>query len=367
VAELRTDWLTGRSVIIAENRAGRPNEFAPPSGALPQAPPELPPNCPFCAGHEESTPPAVYEQTDAAGRWQVRVIPNKFPAVSIDAGDTASARRATATITPRVEAIVAEFPCAELSLPSAPLPVAESSLPIEVAPAFGAHEVIIESPRHLLRTASLSVRELHDALEAYRARLAHWRDDGRLQYALVFKNQGPRAGASLAHLHSQLVALPAVPSKIASELARAEQAYRKRRACPYCEWVAAERTGGERIVLDRDGFVAFCPAAGLQPYETWLLPAGHEPSFDESLPSRRVDQLSAVLHALVDRLESLLPSADYNVLLRTAPWIAGIEPWSHWRIELLPRVASLAGMELGSGVHINPLSPEHAAARLREI
>jgi UDPglucose--hexose-1-phosphate uridylyltransferase len=237
----------------------------------------------------------------------------------------------------------------------------------EIAPAGGAHEVIIESPRHLLRTAELSTGELRDVLDAYALRLAHWRSDGRLRYALVFKNQGPQAGASLAHLHSQLIALPAVPAAVGRELARAEQAYRQDRTCPYCRWIAHERAAADRVVWERDGFIAFCPPASLQPFETWLLPTEHAPWFEHPMSPKTFDELSVALHALITRLESVLPAATYNVLVRTAPWMDGIEPWSHWRIEILPRLAALAGMELGTGIHINPLSPEHAAERLRTV
>ena len=360
--ELRTDWLTGRSVIVAENRAGRPNEFAVRPGYLPTAADSPPRYCPFCPGHEADTPPTVYEQTDAAGHWQIRVIPNKFPALTMGADDSVSSP--TSPLPP--EAIVAEFPCAELSFapPAERRPAAGVAA---VAPAVGAHEVIIESARHVRRTAELSASELHHVLEAYAARLAYWRDDERLRFALVFKNQGPNAGASLGHLHSQLIALPAVPAAIARELARAEQAYGEEGICPYCRWIAQERAAAQRIVLDRDGFIAFCPSASLQPFETWLLPTEHAPWFEQPLRPEMLERLSGVLHALIARLESLLPEPSYNLLLRTSPWTDGIEPCSHWRIELLPRLASLAGMELGTGIHINPLAPEHAAERLREI
>ncbi|MCI0491985.1 MAG: DUF4921 family protein [Planctomycetes bacterium] len=371
--ELRTDWLTGRSVIVAENRADRPNEFAnelsqagiaalggadSPDGTAagdPRAARAAGPGCPFCPGHERDTPPAVYEQCDDEGHWQVRVIPNKYPAVTW----TANAARPA----PPVEAIVAEFPSAEISLAPA---MANNTQAGEVATAaFGAHEVIIESSRHLLQTAALSIRELRNVLAAYFARLQHWREDGRLKYALVFKNQGPAAGASLGHLHSQLMALPAVPPNIIAELRRAEQMFRRTGDCPYCRLIARERAAGQRIVLERDGFVAFCPAASLQPLETWLLPADHEASFETPSQADRLDRLAGTLHTLIARLETLLPGANYNLFVRTMPWLPNVEPWSHWRIELLPRVASLAGIELGAGVHINPFSPEHAASRLR--
>lgn len=144
MSELRTDWLTGRTVILAEHRAERPNEFA--AAELVARPLVAAAPCPFCPGQESITPPAVYTKVDGDGRWLVRVVPNKFPVVAID----------------------------------------------EPA-AAGAHEVIIESPRHVDRVAAISIAEFADVFDAYRERLAYWHASGRFQYGLVFKNLGAKA------------------------------------------------------------------------------------------------------------------------------------------------------------------------------
>lgn len=369
--ELRTDWLTGRRVIIAENRAARPNEFGGDSeqsvaaGTHASVPADqhativAPANCPFCPGHEGETPQTVYEQCDDGGHWRVRVFPNKFPAVTFAAPD-----HPVAPIAPVVvEAIVAEFPCAELSYSTAPDPDEASHWQL-FSPALGAQEVIIESARHVTRTGALSARRLRDVLRAYAARLKFWRDDGRTRYALLFKNQGASAGASLSHLHSQLLVLPDVPPSVAPELSRAHDSYRHHRTCPYCRWIERERAHKQRIILDRDGYVAFCPSASVQPLEFWILPGEHQPSF-ELLDADALDRLAEVSHLLIERLESLLPVASYNMLLRTGPWIAGVDDWCHWRIEVLPRVSTFAGLELGTGIYINSFAPERAAERLR--
>jgi UDPglucose--hexose-1-phosphate uridylyltransferase len=325
VAELRKDWLTGRTVILAENRANRPNEFAigaDGSGISSAAGGAV---CPFCPGQESLTPPAVYEQADGDGRWRVRVVPNKYPALTLEADTPAAA-----------------------------------------AAALGAHEVVVESARHVDRVSDLSPAEFAHVLEAYAARLGHWHDDGRFEFGLVFKNRGPIAGATLAHLHSQLVALPALPPKVAAEFERAEQSFRGHRNCPYCRLIEDERTAGERVVLERDGLIAFCPLASLQPYEVWLLPTAHEPWFERWWSAGEAgERLAATLHLLVARLEAIVPASAYNLLLRTAPWRESALRCGHWRIEVLPRTNSLAGLELATGIHINPLSPAHAAERLR--
>lgn len=332
--ELRTDWLTGRTVLIAENRAHRPNEFSsysslfsPPDGAAASAAvsPGVQLACPFCPGNEANTPPAGYEQCDASGAWRLRVIPNKYPALSLD----------------------------------------ESSQSPPIT-AFGAHEVIVETPRHIDRTSQLSQSELRCVLEAYATRLNHWRADPRFAYGLAFKNQGHRAGASLSHLHSQLVALPFVPLTVAAEQGRAREHFDQTSQCAYCEWIAAERSDEARMVADVPGFVAFCPSVSIQPLEVWILPSVHAPWFETAMDSQALDGLAALLHPLIQRSESLLPDPSFNLLLRTAPWHDDVQAYSHWRIELLPRMNSIAGLETATGIFINPIAPERAAAQLRE-
>lgn len=344
--DLRTDWLTGRTVLVAENRAFRPNEFITDSKfqsasdgetASAAGQTSAATSCPFCPGNESQTPPPEYEQLDDAAHWQLRVIPNKFPAVT----------NPVVTGGPPVVHSAGEPPAATC------------------IPALGAHEVIIESARHIDRTSALSARELRGALEAYANRLRHWQSDDRLAYGLVFKNQGPRAGASIAHLHSQLLALPAIPPAVGAELSRAKDAYDQNATCPYCCLLEQEQRAGDRIVFDGDGFIAFCPFASLQPHEVWLLPTQHEPSFERAMSDDTLRRLAGVLHPLIARLESMVPDAAYNLLLRTAPWKIDCDNWFHWRIELLPRVNAIAGLEVATGMYINPIPPERAARNLR--
>jgi UDPglucose--hexose-1-phosphate uridylyltransferase len=214
--------------------------------------------------------------------------------------------------------------------------------------------------------SALSEQELRDVLETYVARLRNWRAVGRYAYGLIFKNQGAQAGASLAHLHSQLIALPDVPPAVAAELDRATQDFQERRCCPYCRVIDSERASGVRMIFDTDGYVAFCPFASVQPFEAWLLPARHEP-FIEEPQSDSLDRLTTVLFDLLRRIERVVPESAYNMLLRTAPWLGGGHDGCHWRIEILPRSSSFAGFELASGMFINSLAPERAASKLRSI
>jgi UDPglucose--hexose-1-phosphate uridylyltransferase len=340
-------------VIVAENRALRPNEFGEDlSPAV--APADVPSAakqsgeadrssafvCPFCRGQEHRTPPAVFELADEQGAWLTRVVPNRFPAVT----------------PPQEAATLAD----ELVNAAADVPGAN------VVTAIGAHEVVIESPRHIDRLGSLSASELRGVLDTYARRLRHWRDQGLFAYGLVFKNQGARAGASLAHLHSQLIALPSVPPTVAEERDRAASDYRRAQLCPYCQLIDQERRAATRMICDADGYLAFCPFASLQPYEAWLLPERHAPFFEDLEPDS-LDQLASVLVDLVRRVEAVVPKAAYNMLLRTSPWHGEGRSWTHWRFEILPRSSDVAGFELASGVFINPLAPERAASKLRSI
>jgi UDPglucose--hexose-1-phosphate uridylyltransferase len=327
--------------VVAENRAARPNEFAPaerwnPSDESASSAAAASSTCPFCPGHESQTPASVYERRDDEGRWRLRVVPNKFPALTLS--------ETSAVATSGVDA--------------------ERS---SALPAFGAHEVVIESPRHIAGVSEMTVSEFAEVLEAYAQRLAHWRDAGRFRYGLVFKNVGPQGGATLSHVHSQLVAMADPPPAVARELRRAEDDFNSRGTCPYCRLVAEERKAGERIVWDADGFVAFCPYASLQPYEVWLLPADHEARFEDRRGSAGLESLAKVLHALISRVETVVPfAAGYNLLVRTAPWVEAVADWCHWRIEIIPRVTAMAGLELATGLHVNPLPPELAARHWRQ-
>jgi len=291
VPEFRTDPLTGRWILIAEGRSERPNDFT--TGG----------RCPFCPGHEGDTPPAVLTVPRVEGAWQIRVFPNKYPAV-----------------TPQ-------------------------------GPAYGVHEVIIEAPEHDLSFADFTVDRLQQVLEVYQSRLLSFRDDPRLQYGFLFKNHGEAAGASRIHPHSQLIALEKIPLVVEQELRAAESP-----TCLYCEDLKQD----ERIILETDTTTAICPAAPKFPFETWLMPKRHASHF-ESSPG-----LAEALHAILQKLERATGLAAYNLGLHTAPLQAGELHYFHWRLEIIPRLTRIAGFELGTGVYIHEISPERAARILRE-
>ncbi|NOY30794.1 MAG: galactose-1-phosphate uridylyltransferase [Planctomycetes bacterium] len=320
--ELRIDPIAGRKVLIAEDRAGRPNDFES-AGAS---------SCPFCAGHEQRTPRSLLEISDGQGGWQVRVIPNLYPAVSLD--------------------------CDKISNDS-------SFQASGSQPAYGTHEVIVESPRHIQDITELSTEELAQVLLVYRDRLQHWSEEKSIQHATVFKNVGRVAGASLEHIHSQLVALPFVPEVIANEIRGAKQFYERKGTCIFCRLLQEELEQGERLVGEEGPFVAFCAYAGRQPFETWVLPKQHASHFKQ-LTDDEAHSLASLLQQVVCRLQTQLKPLSYNLILHTAPFGDQTPDSYHWHLEIIPRTAQLAGFEWGAGVHINSLLPERAAKLLRE-
>lgn len=317
--DFREDPLTGRRVLLAEHRAGRPNEFRGEPSTVPEWASTPRPACVFCPGNESQTPGDLALREDGVGRWQVRVVPNKFPAVGL-------------------------------------------------AGAPGVHEVIIESRRHDRSTAQLSQAELAGVLEMYAQRLASAAENHpELPYRLIFKNVGHSAGASLEHLHSQVIALPEVPPLAELERTRIAAYQRQHDRCGWCDRIAAERAAAVRIVADAGDWVAFCPVASRQPYETWILPTEHHAAFESLLTAPgAADRFAGMLLPLLEAIEAEIGPAGYNVIVQTSGGPNDqADERGHWRIEIVPRVASLAGMELATGLYFNVLSPERAARTLR--
>jgi UDPglucose--hexose-1-phosphate uridylyltransferase len=317
-------------VIIATERVRRPSDFPRREGARKAGP------CALCEGHEAETPPEVLAYRDSDGGvadgtgWRVRVVPNKFPALRTEG----------------------EFERRGLGV-------------YDLMNGLGAHEVIVESPDHERGLGRLPTAAIEEVLRAYRARIADLKRDDRFRSVLVFKNHGAEAGATLEHPHSQLIATPVVPVTLGDELhgARAYHDYRER--CLFCDIVRQETQERTRLVVESGGIVGFAPFASRMPFETWLLPRRHAAAFEQTADDELRD-LAAVLGAVLGALDRTLGDPPYNLLLHSAPFGAGESPSYHWHFELLPKLVGLAGFELGSGFHINPVPPEDAARLLRD-
>ncbi len=287
-------------------------------------------DCPFCAGHESKTPLPVLVLPENGTPWQVRVVPNKYPALS--PGESVA------------------WP-AEID-------------PGEELPGLGRHEVIVDSPRHVERVTDLSADALRQVLTAMAHRIAAHYEDPAVEYVQVFKNVGPTSGATIAHTHSQIVALPLVPPRVAARVARCELQFQQRQTCAVCQEIAAEIRAIERIVAQGKDFLSYCPHASRTPCELWIMPREHAARF-EVADDGLLGSLAATLLDACHRVDAVLARPDYNLVLQTSPRRIANEATYHWHWELIPRVAQLAGFEWGGGCHINTLSPERAAEALR--
>jgi UDPglucose--hexose-1-phosphate uridylyltransferase len=329
--DLRKDPIVGRWVIIATERAKRPTDFHADSQK--QATQGA---CPFCEGNESQTPSEIlaYRERGSAPNgpgWRLRVVANKYPALMIEGG-----------LNKRGDGIYDRMA------------------------GVGAHEVIIESPRHLVSMAELSEEAIREVLWVYRDRLVDLKRDTRFVHGMIFKNVGPRAGASMEHTHSQLIVTPIVPISVWEEMTGALEFYNYRGRCIFCDIVHQELATGSRIVHDSAHFTAFCPYASRFPFETWIVPKTHASHY-ENIPKSSVDDLSNVLSVVLNRLERALDRPPYNYIVHTAPFDLQELAHYHWHIEIIPRLTRVAGFEWGSGFYINPMPPEEAAEFLRAV
>ena len=239
---------------------------------------------------------------------------------------------------------------------------------------IGAHEVIIETPKHVDHVSQLDSEDIAKIFSVYKERIMDLEGDKRFKYVLVFKNHKPAAGATrIKHSRSQLIALPACPKNVKGELEGARKYFEYKDRCVYCDIIAQELEAKKRVVLDIDGFIAIAPFAGRFPFETWILPKEHSADFTNISGSDTLN-LGKMLREILLRMNKLLSDPPYNYILHTAPYRrpkAGywgtIDHDYHWHIEIIPRLTRVAGFEWGTGFYINPTPPEDAARFLREV
>lgn len=330
--ELRKDPVLGRWVIISVERGKRPSDFSSPSkkkkGGF----------CPFCQGNEYTTPPETLAfrpdggEPDTGG-WTLRAMPNKFPAL-MSGGEL---NRAGEGMYDKMNGV-------------------------------GVHEVIVETPDHNLTLATMPQRAVEDALKAYHMRISALRAEPSLRYALIFKNEGDAAGATLEHSHTQLIGLPIVPRTVKDELTGAREHFRLKERCVFCDIINQELSTGNRVVAENDGYVAIAPFAPRSPFETWILPKGHESAFGSQggAGGESFEGLAAMLQRVLGQLDAILDIPPYNFILHTSPFSEEINEFYHWHIEVMPKLTKIAGFEWGSGFYINPTPPEDAARFMRE-
>jgi UDPglucose--hexose-1-phosphate uridylyltransferase len=230
---------------------------------------------------------------------------------------------------------------------------------------IGAHEVIIETSNHKESLADLPAKRVENVLWAYRDRILDLKKDLRLRYILIFKNHGAAAGATLEHSHSQLIALPVVPTSVIEEIDGCKQHYQQKERCIYCDIMRQESAEGTRVVLENPEFLCLTPYAPRFPFEMWILPKRHAGYFEESQRSQ-FEFLAPILGEALRRMNAVLARPAYNFMLHSSPLHEKTGDFYHWHIEIIPKLTQVAGFEWGTGFYINPVSPEDAAKSLRD-
>jgi len=338
MSELRRDPISGRWVIIAPERGARPRDFTPdPVEDI------APASCPFCEGNERMTPHELFAirdvgEPDRPG-WYVRVVPNKFPALEVEG-----------TVEPREEGLW------------------------RAMDGLGAHEVVIESPRHDMDLAFARDEQIMRVIRACENRVEDLRRDRRFRHVFVFRNHRHAAGASVGHPHSQVMAVPVVPEYLRAGLLGASTYFEKHGECIHCRIVADEMAHGQRVIAHNDSFVAICPYASGYAYAATIYPLRHMHDLLLLQPQERAD-LASILRRLLVGYRTALFNPPYNLVYQIAPVLdaAGngaeysrhLSDLFHWHIDITPRLTRTAGFERGTGLYLNPVAPEEAAKTIR--
>ncbi|MCK5026359.1 MAG: galactose-1-phosphate uridylyltransferase [Nanoarchaeota archaeon] len=309
MGELRKDYILDRWVIIASDRMKRPHEFKIKDTAKQKG------VCYFCPGNEDKTPPEIYRLADKKGNWKIRVFPNKFPAETLEGQYDIQTHNKYFTF----------------------------------SSSYGEHEIIAETPDHDRQLWDLSQKEVVDLLKVYDLRITEMEKIPHVKYVSVFKNHGEKAGTSLLHSHSQIIASNIINQNVAAEV----EAAKRYDSCPYCEIVSIEKNSDRRC-FENDSFAAFCPYAAQFNFEVWIFPKKHICRLSE-LDNKGYKDLADIMLKVLGKLKEL--NVSYNYFLHYSP----IGENLHFHIEVAPRLSIRAGFEFSSDIVITIVPPEDAA------
>lgn len=331
--------MTGRWVIFAVGRSGRPNEFP----ALRRDPNPLA-ECPFCPGRESCTTPEVLVLGRPAGEpanspgWRLRAFPNLFPALVPNGAPV-------------------------------PTPGGEPQVLFGRAPGVGRHEVIVYSPDHAAGPATLGAQDWTELLGVLRARSQDFARHPSVRYVSPFCNHGPEAGATLAHPHMQIIGAPEVPSLAAARAGRQRAHRLEHGRCLLCDLARSETDAGARLIGANDLWTAWAPWASRFPWEMIFVPRRHGASLNGAV-AEDLQGLALLLAPVLSALARRHGDPSLNIVLHSASVDAGGDDDDdgsyHWHLEVLPRLSRPAGFEVGTGYTINAVLPEQAALWLRQ-
>ncbi|ODS42807.1 MAG: galactose-1-phosphate uridylyltransferase [Candidatus Altiarchaeales archaeon IMC4] len=308
--ELRKDYLLDKWVIIASGRKKRPSDFVHETE-------EVGGVCYFCPGNENMTPPEIC-RVEEGGKWAIRCFPNKFPAVSLEDG-----KKQDGFLTSR--------------------------------PAYGEHEIVVETSRHDEDFADLSVERIVMALEVYSGRIEELKRRNGIKYVSLFRNKGNGAGASFAHSHAQIISLPMVPPEVLEKIEVSKRYAKEKGACPYCG-IWKKEVKSERQIFEDENVAAFAPYASRFPFAAQVMPKRHIGQLGE-MTAEEKRSFATAIKKILKKLDLEMGDPAYNMLFHIAP----VSDEMHLHVEVFPRVSKYAGFEFGTGIIINIVPPEEAA------
>ena len=326
MSELRQNPASGDWVIIAPERHPRPHPLRREDGPRTPAPKA---GCPFEDLKKSGNWPLVRARP-SAGKWRIAVFQNKYPALARGGGA-----------------------CAE--------PFRHGIY--RGRTGVGAHEIVVTRD-HRKNFAALAPAAAHEVFEVFRERIRAFAEDPCLAYAVPFMNWGPKAGASLWHPHYQIIASPIIPPHSARSLRGAAEYWNARRRCVRCEMIREERAEGARMIAENAHAVAFAPYASKVPFEAMIIPKKHQPYFYKT-PSAALRGAAELVQSVMRRLKARAGDPDLNFFVHEAPIDGGRHGYHHWHVEILPRLSVPAGAEFSTGIFIDALPPDTAAALLR--
>ncbi|MFH1647725.1 MAG: galactose-1-phosphate uridylyltransferase [Chloroflexota bacterium] len=335
MSELRQDVTTKEWVILAPERGKRPQQRPKVKPARAGELPSWDSTCPFCPGNEAETPDEVCRipESGEPSAWEVRVVPNRFAALTPEADPTRT----------------------------------EEGPFFRKMGGYGVHEVIIDSPSHNTPPALLPYEHLEKVLITFQDRYNALKKNKQIRHIIIFKNAGWAAGTSLVHPHSQLVGTPIMAPYFHRKFDVAHDYFADLGRCLYCDLIAWDLGQAEkRVVADTDGFIVVHPYASHAPYETWIFPKMHCSSFGK-FPRGQLGELAKVLKDVLFCLYKGLDNPAYNLIIDSTTTADEEDPYYHWHIRIIPRLGTIAGFEIGSGISISTALPEETAAHLRQV
>lgn len=330
MSELRRDLIKNKWIAVAADRALKPNDFPLKKIAMDESREQIG-FCPFCGGNEAYTPPEIASfrtQTrdhNNSPEWVVRTIPNKFSAFALE-GEMEEKR-------------IGIYQCYN---------------------GLGQHEVVIETPEHGVEFHEFDLERIEMIISMFKLRYKSLSEDSRIKYIQIYKNRGLYGGASLSHSHSQIVALPFIPG----ENLGLPQYHAKHGSCLMCDILMQEQRNSIRVIYESKHFLVMCPYASRFPYETWIVPKLHTEHFGDMSPKEE-KELAPLCKKLSTAIIQALDNPSYNFVINTAPLSRYLAPGYHWYMEFTPRLLVNAGVEVATGMYINPVSPELAAQILK--